>query len=320
VPRPLAALVPLTSDAAEISGLDYDDELGLLILPQYPARFDDAIYRMAPENIERWVSSNEPLPLLPMPIAGLAALQGLEGYEGFEAIQVLPENRIAALIEQRTSAGMSATLVVGRYDRSGIDFTAAAGCRTSLRPPSQNANQSLEALTYDAQGGGLLALAEINGPPMIDGNSVGYWVDQHDCSTSELWIRPLPYRTTDAAPAALAASYPGGDTGSSFVSINYQWDGDTDLSTADTLTFSCSPGARGNGGVEERLVRWRVTGGQVVFEEALLLQLDSRARNWEGLARIPQGFVLATDKHPDTRFAFVPDDGAHWLDVHGATY
>lgn len=319
-PQALPQLMPLLDDAAEISGLDFHPQLGLLIAPQYPGRFSGALYRMPPERLQRWIESNESLPLLPVPVSGLEELQDLEGYEGVEALVAFGDERVALLVEQRTSQGMAATLIVGSLSSEGADLRSTASCRVQLTPRAQNPNQSLEALHWDEQGGRLLAFAELNGPPLLSGRATAYAIDPSNCEVAELAMDPIPFRVTDVASLGEPADGSAASPTTGWVSINYQWNGDAELSAIDTLRFNCYPGARGNGGVEERLVRWEIDGDEARAQAALLLALDSRARNWEGLARVPGGWIIATDKHPDTRFAFVPDTAGSWLPVQAQSY
>jgi hypothetical protein len=122
-------------------------------------------------------------------------------------------------------------------------------------------------------------------------------------------LDPLPmsnleYRITDA--------YPVSDT--QFWVINYFFPGDTKLKPADdALTALYGQGAtHAQYTTVERLVLMQVDSvGKIVpaDQPPVLLQLlnDDDSRNWEGLVVLDDlGFLLATDKYPETLFAFVP--------------
>jgi hypothetical protein len=58
-------------------------------------------------------------------------------------------------------------------------------------------------------------------------------------------------------------------------------------------------------------VEFRYTNAQISSTSRAPIQLelreDGRARNWEGLVRLDQrGFLLMTDKYPETILGFVP--------------
>ena len=63
--------------------------------------------------------------------------------------------------------------------------------------------------------------------------------------------------------------------------------------------------------VVERLIELEYTGTELVLSEAPPIQLqllgDDEGRNWEGIVRLDdRGFLLVTDKFPETILAFVP--------------
>ena len=59
----------------------------------------------------------------------------------------------------------------------------------------------------------------------------------------------------------------------------------------------------------ERLVEFRVENSQVRITNhppIQLEQIEEESRNWEGVVRLDnRGFLLITDKYPETIFAFV---------------
>jgi hypothetical protein len=59
----------------------------------------------------------------------------------------------------------------------------------------------------------------------------------------------------------------------------------------------------------ERLVEYRYTprGIRRTDTPPLWLELAADGRNWEGLVRFADGFLLVTDTFPKTLLAYVPD-------------
>ena len=61
----------------------------------------------------------------------------------------------------------------------------------------------------------------------------------------------------------------------------------------------------------ERLIELKIENGAITLtgRAPVYLQLETGkpSRNWEGIARLGnKGFLIATDKHPETILAFVP--------------
>ncbi|MEL6344113.1 MAG: hypothetical protein AAFV53_13420 [Myxococcota bacterium] len=99
--------------------------------------------------------------------------------------------------------------------------------------------------------------------------------------------------------------------------INYQWSGDRRLrARRDEIQERWGFGrthAQQVGRRVERLVALRQTAHGIVADERapILLRLDGPDRNWEGIARHRDGFLLITDTYPETIFAYVPAPDTH---------
>jgi len=94
--------------------------------------------------------------------------------------------------------------------------------------------------------------------------------------------------------------------------INYFWPGERMLLQAPPLEAAdCSPGPTHQSQPQiERLLQLRYSGNEVttVAHTETYLELEAeRPRNWEAIALLEdRGFLLMTDQHPESIFAFVP--------------
>ena len=119
--------------------------------------------------------------------------------------------------------------------------------------------------------------------------------------------RPLPYieyRITDATDV---------DENGKFWAINYFFPGDRKKLKPgfDLLTIEFG---LGHSHVEaeglERIISVQITDDSLVLadETPLYIELyEEASRNWEGIVRFEDGFLLVTDKFPTTLLAFVED-------------
>jgi hypothetical protein len=157
---------------------------------------------------------------------------------------------------------------------------------------TEGAGEDVEILTiYEANG------EAVNPDPVA-----------HRFSPDLAELAPVPFlniefRVTDATTV---------DEAGRFWAINYFFPGDTDLAAAvDPLADEFGEGQTHlQSDVVERLVQLQVTPDGIVFtgEAPIQLQLlPEDARNWEGIVRLDDdGFLLVTDKFPETILGFVP--------------
>ncbi len=80
---------PIADARAELSGLAWYRE-HLILLPQYPGRFDNQLFTIPREDISAFLSGDLKGPLTPAAIPLTApGLSDLDGYQGLEAIAFL---------------------------------------------------------------------------------------------------------------------------------------------------------------------------------------------------------------------------------------
>ena len=112
----------------------------------------------------------------------------------------------------------------------------------------------------------------------------------------------IEYRITDATQL---------DGCDRFWAINYFYEGDRDLlPTREPLVVRYGRGrTHRQQPTVERLVEFTYSAQGIALTDTAPIQLAliGAGRNWEGIARLDdQGFLIATDKFPETLIGFVP--------------
>ena len=113
---------PLDQASAELSGLTWADEW-LILLPQYPSRFDNRIFKLDRQTVTTALDNNPATELTPLPIKFNSA--GIEktiaGFEGYEAITTIDHTAYLTI-----EAGLLKTggfLVRGEWDQNFDELT-----------------------------------------------------------------------------------------------------------------------------------------------------------------------------------------------------
>ena len=303
--------IPLSGDIAEsgseISGLTwYKDQL--ILLPQYPDRFTEgdfsSLFRIPKQEILDFLDQeNSSTKISPLRIKfdEKEIPARLPRFQGYEAIAVI-ENRVFLTIEINLKQSMQALLVEGiirdEMDKIILDETTV----DSLPVPLQIGNHAYEALVpVDDK---LLIIYEANGTNLTDKPQM----IKYDCESGKPTLQPfinIEYRITDATSA---------DEEGKFWVVNYFWPGDVFklMPAVDPLaTISEPPIIFSDKRGIERLVELQYTDAGIKFEDSKPLILGTlsadNSRNWEGVVRLDdRGFLVATDRFPETILAFVP--------------
>jgi len=297
---------PIAKARAEISGMAWCGD-HLILLPQYPEMFNedgsDHVFTIPKEDIKHYLNEENDQAikpeLVPLDAAGLE--QSIPGFEGFESITFF-NGLFFLTIEARQNEGMMGYLVKGRVegdcDRLVLDGSKVA----DLEPQSDVGNISDETILvyndivytiYEANG------ANVNPDPVAHG---------FDLSLSPLPDIPMAtieYRITDAAEP---------DTLGFVWAINYFFPGDTQLhpgldGIAETYGLGCS---HRDASQVERLVVLEIRPDGIVLadEPPIYLELTGdTSRNWEGIVRYEDGFLLVTDEYPTTILGYVTISG-----------
>jgi hypothetical protein len=276
---------PLSQPSAEVSGLAWYGDT-LILLPQYPARVGNSVYGIERGRIDDALGGRED-PIHPAPIDFVApGLAELEGFQGYEAI-AFDGDTAWVTVECQVRRGMYGWLVKGAMTDGTLILDPAS--RQRLDPLAPLDNMAYEAVI--ATSAGPVALYEANG-----------------VSSSPEGIRPgsepllmprIPYRITDAT-ALLDGR---------FWVVNFYWPGDTALSSPDPIAARFGEGpTHAASDFVERLVELQMDANTITYTRRppIQLALADKGRNWEGIVRYGNGFLLVTDEHPRTILAHVP--------------
>lgn len=287
---------------AEISGMAWCGE-DLILLPQYPNSISGGqgafVFKVAKAELAAYLASASSEPIEPMLTAfDPGGLQNsIPGFEGFEAI-VFDGEWFYVSIEARQGGSMQGYLVRGRVEGACEKLAVDPETLKKVSPQADLGNMSDETLIV--YGDQLYSMYEANGAN-VNPEPVAH---VFDLSLTPLMEVPMPnveYRITDATIP---------DAEGEFWAINTFFPGDTKLKPAlDQVAVDYGVGASHQSENQvERLLAFQITEGgiQLVDRPPIYLELAGEvSRNWEGIVRYGEGFLLVTDLFPRTILAFV---------------
>ncbi|PKO14962.1 MAG: hypothetical protein CVU39_12870 [Chloroflexi bacterium HGW-Chloroflexi-10] len=292
---------PLNLAKAELSGLTWAGDW-LILLPQYPDRFDQHIFRLHKDTILAYLDNANPAPLQPETVqfdsAGLQT--SIRGFEGFESITTAGHTAYLT-IESHDAAGMLGYLVSAEWNADFSAINLDAGSLIEIKPQTSLDNYSDESILVFGQR--IVTFYEANGAN-VNPQPQAHLFNLQLQTDGTIPLPNLEYRVTDAGQP---------DENGHFWVINYHYPGDTGkLDPAeDALAAKHGEGAsHAQSEVVERLVALQFSENGIVLADQppiqFALSADGEARNWEGLAYLDgRGFLLVTDQHPQTLLGFV---------------
>lgn len=303
--RTIALASPLNRANAELSGMAWYGEQ-LILLPQYPSRFNDNVFAIAKSDINAYLAGQNSNPLVPkaIPFSDAGLSTSIAGFEGFESIAFIGE-RVFLTVESKPSlmSGKMLGYVVEGTIAPHLSRIRLNGNKLRIEPQAELSNTSDETIV--ASSDRLLTLYEANGSN-VNPKPKAHVFDLTVGLTPQPSISfpNIEYRVTDATPMD--------DTGKFWV-INYMFPGDAaKLQPAkDPIASKYGLGpTHAKSQTVERLLELQLTPSGVVLTDrapiVLKLAEDGQSRNWEGIAMLDQrGFLLVTDQHPNTILAFV---------------
>ncbi len=300
--------IPLSGDAsqrnAEISGMAWHGDW-LILLPQYPqfgkSSGDGRVFALPREDILAFINGQNPTPLTPQEIPFFApgVSQNIAGFEGYEAV-IFDDNDVYMTIEASPSSGMTGYLIRGTMAQDLSELRIDPERLTNIKSATSLPNKSDEALfLLDDR---LVTIHEANGQS-LNPNPVANIFNLDLEPQGNMPMASIEYRITDATSV---------DEDGRFWAINYFFPGEPEFNTQhDPLAAAYGQGITHSGreGVE-RLVEFQIKNGAIKVVDQAPLQLELLAddlRNWEGITRLEgYGFLLVTDKFPETILGFVP--------------
>ncbi|MBI9077732.1 MAG: hypothetical protein JEZ02_20185 [Desulfatibacillum sp.] len=293
---------PASHSIAEFSGMAWHGDR-LILLPQYPGRFMEkgkaSLFSIPKARILSYLDGTKPAPIcpdrIPLDMAGVRQAvndaAGIGSYEGFEAIAFWGDAFFLS-IEAGKKHGF---LVGGKFTEDGLSMVLDRQSLVSIPMPVQIGNKSYETIFIAKNR--LIAIYEANGlkdnpRPMAQMFELRHPPEQAEY-LGEIPFSHIEYRVTDIT---------AWDTERPLVAINYFYPGDR-----NTISPTPDPG-----GPVEQLVALSFDGKTMAMQEIPPLGLKNSApnlpRNWEGIVRLDDlGFLLVTDKWPETILAFAPD-------------
>ncbi len=299
---PLAG--PVADRNAEISGMTWYGDY-LIMLPQYPNFFteegDGFVFAVPKADLVAFLdgTSSQPLEPVQIPFVAPGLQEGITGFEGYEAI-VFVGDKAFLTIETEAETGMVGYLVSGAIAPDLSALTLDTTALTEIQSQAGVGNMSEETLIV--AGEMLATIYEANGAG-VNAAPVAHLFDTGLAPTETLPFPNIEYRITDATAL---------DGNNRFWAINYFFPGDSDLlPISDPVVNQYGEGSThvNNAGVE-RLVEFQYDASGITLTDTPPVQMEllpDALRNWEGLVRLDnQGFLIATDKYPQTILSFVP--------------
>jgi hypothetical protein len=296
-------VIPLAGAAsdsdAELSSLAWYGE-HLILVPQYPQRFDNQLFALPKADILSFLdgNSNEPLTPLEIPLKAPDLSSQIAGFQGFEAIGFIGE-QVFITIEAESGGAMVAYLLRGSIAPDLSQIELDSNLLVDIAPQSDIANESDESLFIADDR--VMTLYEGNGRN-VNPSPKAHQFESNLTPLDTIMFPNIEYRITDATAL---------DGANRFWVINYLFPGSINkLKPApDPLFTDYGVGATHaqNQSVERLLeLEYSPTGITFTDRAPIQLQLSDKTRNWEGIVRLEErGFLLATDKFPETILGFV---------------
>lgn len=305
---------PLATRDAEISAMAwYRDRL--ILVPQYPRKFGSALYALPKADIIAFLDGalTGPLEPAPIPLDAGNVSDAIYRYQGFEAVAFVGD-QIFLTIESGGARETMSYLVGGRIapDLSGIVLDASNVAQ--ILPQAAMGNTGDETMV--AAGDRLYTIYEGNGVN-INTLPVAHVYGTDLSAQGVVRFPNIEYRITDATAL---------DEAGKFWAINYFYPGDADKYKPllpEPLREKYGAGTSHEKLMTvERLVEFQLGEDGITMTDRPPIQLfliggdlvllgkavgDQVSRNWEGIVRLDdRGFLLATDKFPETLLGFVP--------------
>lgn len=299
--------IPLSGPAAErraeISGMAWCGE-HLILLPQYPMKVADDnepgyVFSIAKSELDAFLTADAEEDIQPdkVPFDTAGVNQQISGFEGFESI-LIHEDRVYLTIEARGIDGMMGYLVQGTVKGDCERLILSPQDPVGIAPQADLGNMSDETLViYDDQ---LFTIYEANGVN-VNPDPLAH---QFDLSLETMGTLPMPnieYRITDATQANAQGE---------FWAINFFFPGDAKLKPGlDQIAVDHGLGVSHQGENQiERLIALKIEGERISLAEKppIYLALSGAiSRNWEGVVRFGEDFLLVTDEYPRTILVYV---------------
>jgi hypothetical protein len=275
----------------------------LVLLPQYPERFgsgDGVLFSIPKQAIVDYLDGKSTEPISPDTIRIIAPglKDSIQNYKGYESIGFWNQN-VYLTMESGKNNQMMGYLVSGTISPNSEEIHIDTSHVVEIQPPIQMDNRTDEALVILQNK--ILTFFEINGAgfnPHPSAHVFGLDLT----SQGTILFPSIEYRVTDAALDS---------SGEIWIINQASPKKEPELfHVFDPLVEKYGNGSPTQEGQQvERLVKlnFETAGITIADIPPVQIKLDTSARNWEGLALLDnRGFLLVTDKSPDTLLGFIP--------------
>ncbi|MBN2424425.1 MAG: hypothetical protein JXR46_09495 [Calditrichaceae bacterium] len=300
--RRLSVSAPLTDPKMEISGLTWYKNR-LIILPQYPEKFESYLYYIEKNDLLNHIFNTPKQVIEPQKIhiENYEFLKKRKGYEGFEAI-CFHDSMVYMTSEFCNNDSCFSILISGTIDPGENTIRMDDNLVYRINAQTNLTNFSEEAIIYSDNR--IITFYEVMGRN-VNAKPVAHRFTPDLKALPPLQVENIEYRTTDATIL---------DSNNHFWIINYLWPGEIpSLGIEDDPLFRKYGIGKSHSKSRavERLLEMELTpdGIKLTDREPVLLKLmdERESRNWEGIVRLDSlGFIIATDKNPETIIGFVP--------------
>lgn len=295
----------ITDDDSEISGLTWSEN-ELIILPQFPHKFsnenDGIIWKINKSEIEMFLN-NRNQPIKPEEIQFKAEkFKNIlrKSDSGLEAI-AFNKDTVFVSVEYVTSKESKSIILSGIYDKQ-INMILLKRKIAEIKREVNIHNFSEESILY--RNGFLYTFYEANGKNISE-NAASFKINIKNGLSKKVDFPNVEYRITDVTQP---------DPDGKFWAMNYMYPGEYGKCkvAADSLILNYGIGkSHKSSKVIERILEFEIEENRIRFsnKSPIYLILDKESRNWEGIAKYDnKGFIIATDKFPETILAFVKTD------------
>lgn len=291
---------PAGHKTLEMSGLTWAGET-LLLMPQYPNNTKPLVYGIDKPILKDRIK-NPHIPIEPKEysIQLKNLLDLVPGFQGFEAVCYV-RGELFFLIEAEVDRVMSSYLTVGTLDDVHKRIIIDTSHLEKIETPVNIHNMAFESLLYTRKS--LWALFEANGKdanpsPKVYTFTLGLY------PKNQVSFPNVEYRITDFTTV---------DKYGRFWAINYFWPGHRKHINPENDIYAHEFG-KGKTHQKydhvERLLEFQISDNVVVPTGARPIEIvleENNPRNWEGLVKLDElGFLIISDEHPKTIFAFIP--------------
>ena len=224
---------------------------------------------------------------------------GSTAFEGFESVTFVGDT-VYMTIESRAGSSMVGYLVKGSVTGDCAGIVLDPNVMTPIQPQADLKNMTDETIiVYEDR---IYTVYEANGVN-VNSDPVAHVFTLDLDPVEETPFPSIEYRVTDATVP---------DADGFFWAINYFYPGDTKLKPGtDEIAEEYGLGESHREMEQvERLVALQITDEGITFAgiAPIYLELDPSlddSRNWEGLVRFGEGFLLVTDEYPTTILGYV---------------